>query len=56
MGARPLQRVIDKDIKRPLSRAMLFGNLKEGGKVVVNTINNEIVLETDHDTITTTRD
>ena len=37
MGARPLQRVIDRDIKKPLSRAMLFGDLKEGGecKIVV---------------------
>ena len=56
MGARPLQRVIDKDIKRPLSRAMLFGNLKNGGKVIVNTINNEIVLETNNVELTTTRD
>jgi ATP-dependent Clp protease ATP-binding subunit ClpA len=31
MGARPLQRVIDKDIKRPLARMMLFGELKNGG-------------------------
>jgi ATP-dependent Clp protease ATP-binding subunit ClpA len=45
MGARPLQRVIDKDIKRPLSRLMLFGELKSGGKVVINLKNNEIVLE-----------
>ena len=37
MGARPLQRVIDKEIKKPLSRAMLFGNLKKGGdcKIIV---------------------
>ena len=37
MGARPLQRVIDRDIKKPLSRAMLFGELKDGGecKIVV---------------------
>ena len=33
MGARPLQRVIDNEIKRPLSRALLFGNLKDGGIV-----------------------
>jgi ATP-dependent Clp protease ATP-binding subunit ClpA len=33
MGARPLQRVIDEEIKRPLSRALLFGNLKDGGEV-----------------------
>ena len=32
MGARPLQRVIDREIKKPLSRAMLFGELKDGGK------------------------
>jgi len=37
MGARPLQRVIDRDIKKPLSRAMLFGELKKGGdcKIIV---------------------
>lgn len=31
MGARPLQRVIDNEIRRPLSRELLFGNLKNGG-------------------------
>ena len=31
MGARPLQRVIDKDIKRSLAKMMLFGALKNGG-------------------------
>ena len=36
MGARPLQRVIDKEIKRPLSREMLFGKLKNGGSVTIN--------------------
>jgi ATP-dependent Clp protease ATP-binding subunit ClpA len=45
MGARPLQRVIDKDIKRPLSRALLFGELKNGGKVHIIVDNNELVLE-----------
>ena len=33
MGARPLQRVIDEEIKRPLSRALLFGDLKNGGTI-----------------------
>ena len=33
MGARPLARVIDNEIKRPLSRELLFGNLKTGGTV-----------------------
>jgi ATP-dependent Clp protease ATP-binding subunit ClpA len=45
MGARPLQRVIDKDIKRPLSRLMLFGSLKNGGKINIDVIDNEIVLK-----------
>jgi len=45
MGARPLQRVIDKDIKRPLSRELLFGKLKAGGTVNVNFVNNEFILE-----------
>ena len=46
MGARPLQRVIDKDIKRPLSRELLFGSLKNGGKVIVEVQDGEIKLNT----------
>jgi ATP-dependent Clp protease ATP-binding subunit ClpA len=33
MGARPLQRVIDEQIKKPLSREILFGKLANGGVV-----------------------
>ena len=43
MGARPLQRVIDRDIKRPLSKEMLFGKLKNGGSVIIDYRNNSIV-------------
>lgn len=43
-GARPLQRVIDKDIKRPLSRQMLFGELKNGGLVTVDVEDDNIKL------------
>ena len=35
LGARPLQRVIDDEIKKPLSKMMLFGELTEGGMVEV---------------------
>jgi ATP-dependent Clp protease ATP-binding subunit ClpA len=35
LGARPLQRVIDDEIKKPLSRMILFGELTEGGMVEV---------------------
>jgi ATP-dependent Clp protease ATP-binding subunit ClpA len=49
MGARPLQRVIDKDIKRPLSRQMLFGNLKHGGHVTIDVSNDSIELKVKED-------
>ena len=45
MGARPLQRVIDNDIKRPLSRKMLFGDLKTGGSVTIDYRDNELKLD-----------
>ena len=35
LGARPLQRVIDEEIKKPLSKMILFGELQEGGMVEV---------------------
>ena len=33
MGARPLARVIDNEVKSPLSRRILFGDLVDGGRV-----------------------
>jgi ATP-dependent Clp protease ATP-binding subunit ClpA len=53
MGARPLQRVIDKDIKRPLSRLMLFGSLKNGGKINIDVVDNEIVLKEEQKNVET---
>jgi len=44
MGARPLQRVIDKEIKRDLAKMMLFGELRGGGWLYVSVDNNKIVL------------
>lgn len=44
MGARPLHRVIDKEIKRPLARMMLFGELKDGGTVNIIVQDDNIVL------------
>ena len=35
MGARPLSRVIDNNIKKPMSKEMLFGKLTNGGCVLV---------------------
>jgi ATP-dependent Clp protease ATP-binding subunit ClpA len=35
MGARPMQRVIDNDIKKPMAKMLLFGDLKDGGEVKI---------------------
>ena len=43
-GARPLQRVIDKEIKRPLSRKLLFGDLKNGGKLHIDFVDDSFTL------------
>ena len=54
MGARPLQRVIDNEIKRPLSREMLYGSLKEGGSITIDYRNNQIMLDSQveiHETV-----
>ena len=51
MGARPLQRVIDKEIKRPLARALLFGDLKDGGKLTIDLVDKEISLKTESNTV-----
>jgi len=42
LGARPLQRVIDEEIKKPLSKMILFGELQEGGMVEVS-LSDEVV-------------
>jgi ATP-dependent Clp protease ATP-binding subunit ClpA len=44
MGARPLQRVIDKDIKRPLAKLMLFGDLKNGGALSIGVAGGSLIL------------
>ena len=44
MGARPLQRVIDKEIKRDLAKMMLFGDLKAGGWLTITTADDKLVL------------
>ena len=46
MGARPLQRVIDNDIKTPLSKVLLFGDLKNGGTLHINVKDGAFDLQT----------
>jgi ATP-dependent Clp protease ATP-binding subunit ClpA len=45
-GARPLARVIEESIKRPLTDELLFGKLESGGAVVVDLEEDRIVLRT----------
>ena len=38
MGARPLHRIIDQKIKNPLSKKILFGELRNGGHLTIDVI------------------
>ena len=46
-GARPLSRVIDESVKRPLTEELLFGTLEGGGTVTVDAVDGEIALSFD---------
>jgi ATP-dependent Clp protease ATP-binding subunit ClpA len=45
-GARPLARVIQDDVKRPLTDELLFGKLAGGGKVRVGFTDGKLVFDT----------
>ncbi|HEY1096996.1 MAG TPA: ATP-dependent Clp protease ATP-binding subunit ClpA, partial [Alphaproteobacteria bacterium] len=45
MGARPLARVIDNEIKKPLTDEILFGQLSNGGEVQIDLKDNKLVFE-----------
>lgn len=42
MGARPLGRLIDEKLRRPLANEILFGNLENGGRVSASLSENEV--------------
>ena len=46
MGARPMARVIQEKIKRPLADELLFGKLVNGGKVTIDVKDDELVVTT----------
>jgi ATP-dependent Clp protease ATP-binding subunit ClpA len=48
MGARPMQRVFDQHIKKPISKELLFGKLMNGGKVKVDAVNNDLDIKYEH--------
>ena len=45
MGARPLARVIADNIKKPLSREILFGKLRNGGAVMITAKDSKLEFE-----------
>ena len=45
MGARPMARLIQDKIRKPLAEFLLFGDLNGGGKVSISVENDEIVFD-----------
>jgi len=45
MGARPMARLIQQHIKKPLAEELLFGRLEQGGHLVVHLEEGELVFE-----------
>jgi len=45
MGARPMARVIQENIKKPLAEELLFGKLSEGGMVRISVEDNKLTFE-----------
>jgi ATP-dependent Clp protease ATP-binding subunit ClpA len=51
MGARPMTRVIQENIKKPLADEILFGKLAKGGEVTVTEKGGELMLSFDDDEV-----
>lgn len=52
MGARPMDRLIQEKIKKPLAEEVLFGGLSEkGGTVFISVEDNELIVATDPKTV-----
>jgi ATP-dependent Clp protease ATP-binding subunit ClpA len=44
MGARPMARLVEQRLKKPLAEAMVFGNLEEGGTAMADVVDDDIHL------------
>ncbi len=47
MGARPMGRLVTNELKKPLAKELLYGQLKEGGQVQVDAKHGELTLNFD---------
>ena len=54
MGARPMARVIQNEIKRQLANEILFGKLANGGNVNIQLANDELTFEYTKEKVTAT--
>jgi len=46
-GARPLSRLIQEELKRPLAEALLFGELSQGGSVRIDSVDGKLTMKFD---------
>jgi ATP-dependent Clp protease ATP-binding subunit ClpA len=44
MGARPMARLVEQKLKKPLAEAMVFGSLKEGGTALAEVQDGDVTL------------
>jgi ATP-dependent Clp protease ATP-binding subunit ClpA len=45
MGARPMARLVQNEVKKPLAEKILFGELKDGGTVRISAADDKLLLE-----------
>ncbi|MAE34577.1 MAG: hypothetical protein CMH97_04870 [Oceanospirillaceae bacterium] len=45
MGARPMARLVQDKIKKPLAEKILFGDLSKGGEIEITVVDGELSLE-----------
>jgi len=53
MGARPMARLIQENVKKSLANELLFGELADGGRVTIDESNDELTYEFESDKVTT---
>jgi ATP-dependent Clp protease ATP-binding subunit ClpA len=51
MGARPMARLIQEKIKKPMAEELLFGRLAEGGHIRVTAVDGELLLDVEGCTV-----
>lgn len=52
MGARPMARLIQENVKKSLANELLFGELADGGRVIIDESNDELTYEYESDKVT----